>query len=474
MVSSVLLTMLLGRHLAPEDLGFFALVGTVFVLAHELTDLGTGSVAAREAARAAGSERRTLESLLGFRLILCAAMAVACVGLALSQSSPPRLAILLAAAGVVLLLHVGALNTVFQLRQAQGRPALVLVATQFATLGAAALMIAFEAAGVLFATLAVARELAVLGCNSRLAIRLLGYVPRLRVGLGTLRRFAGRTGAFSISALLFNMQFQGSTFFIEWVRPETELGAFAAAFRPVAALLGLPWLLMLPLVPVLSHLAAADRKAFRRQAAGTLRLAVGVGSVVVVAGTLLAPAVLRFLYGGRFIDGPLSAVTAFRWLSVALGCSCVTAAAAIALMSDERDKELLQLSGVGLMLGVAANLVLLPLCGFTGGAVATAVAGVATALGTLTVLRRGSEGLVLGRHALLFLAPAFLLFAALQLVPETALLRLAVGAALSGAALFGLWSVPEVAAYRAEQARLSTLGFPVGGRQAGRQREDGG
>ena len=44
MVSSLGLTILVGRFLSPREFGGFALVATFFGLAHEFTDMGTGNV----------------------------------------------------------------------------------------------------------------------------------------------------------------------------------------------------------------------------------------------------------------------------------------------------------------------------------------------------------------------------------------------------------------------------------------------
>src|SRR5262245_41875792 len=82
---SIGLTMLVGRLLSPQEFGGFALVATVFGLAHEFTDMGTGNVAVRATAVDRANERQILQQLLGLRLILSLVAALACACYALMQ-----------------------------------------------------------------------------------------------------------------------------------------------------------------------------------------------------------------------------------------------------------------------------------------------------------------------------------------------------------------------------------------------------
>lgn len=460
MMLSLILTMLLGRNLSAAEFGFFALVSTVFAVAHDFTDMGSGNVAIRDTVRAPQSERAMLETLLGFRRGLSALAALACVALAFFEPSRSHQYVLLAAGPVLMLSYLSAFNTVFQLRQAQLAPGLVNVLAQLGTLAASALLLGLKAAGVLVTVLVPLRELAILLLGRILAVRVLGYRPRPRLRHATMRPFFGKASVVALSTLFYHLQFQGGIVFVHLLRPEAELGAFAAAFRPISPFLTVPWVLMLPLVPLLSWLAAARRDEFRRQTLGALHLCAGLGAVVAVGSGQLAPAVLQFLYGAKFSEGPLAAVEVFRWMSLPLGCSFATAAMATALLADNRERRLLQLTLVSLVFYVGANLVLLPLFQFRGGAIATALAVVLMTLGGLALLRQGADGFAPGVRTLLFFLPAAALFAVLHFLSGPPFFQLALGGLLSGAAVIAVLRLPGVAHYRAEQARLSDLARP--------------
>ena len=455
MALSVALTILLGRSLSPQEFGFFALVATTFGLAHELADMGSGNVAVRGTARAPSAERAMLEALLGLRLVLGLCSAAACAVLALTQGGLPQTALLLGTAGVLSFSYVSAYSTVFQLRQAQIAPSVLSVLVQAGTLAASGALVAAHLPGALFAVVLLLREAAVLVGTRALAVRLLGAAVRPRIRDGSLRPFFGKAAVVAAGTLFYHVQLQGGPFFVQAMRPEAELGAFAAALRPLVPVLFVPWVVMLPLVPLLSRLAAVDRSGFQRQARGALDLSIGLGAVVACGTYQVAPDVLHVLYGAQFSAGPLSAVATLRWMAGPLGCSFATAAVSTVLLADNREWRLLQLSAVGLAAYAAANLLLLPRVGFVGSAMATAVSVSVLTAGALALLCGGPGGIAPGWRTLGVLAPAAVLFALLGSVGGPPLLHLAVGAAASGLALAAVLHFPGFAAIRAEQPALA-------------------
>jgi O-antigen/teichoic acid export membrane protein len=465
MTLSLALSMLLGRYLSAAEFGFFVLVSAVFTIARDFTDMGSGNVAIRDTVRAPLTERHMLETLLGFRWGLGAVAALACIALALFEPSRWHRIVLLTAAPVLMVSYLSAFYTVFQIRQAQLAPALVSVLAQLAMLVGSGLLLGVKAAGVLVSVLVPLRELGILIVIRIFAVRLLGYRPLPRLKNRTMHPFFGKATVVAISTLFYHLQFQGGIFFVHLMRPEDELGAFGAAFRPFQPLLTVPWVLMLPLVPLLSWLAATRREEFQRQVQGALHLCTGIGAVVAVGSEQLAPVVLELLYGAKFIEGPLAAVDVFRWMSLPLGCSFATAATATALLADNREKRLLQLSLFSLVFYVGANLVLVPRYRFTGGAIATALAVIVMTLAGLLLLREGVGGFAPGMRLAIFLLPATGLFAVFRLLPAATLLQLALGGLLTGVAVIAVWHLPGVSRYRAEQARLSDLALPRSPRQ---------
>ena len=360
---------------------------------------------------------------------------------------------LLATAVVLGFSYVSACSTVFQLRQAQVPPAVLSVMVQVATLAAAAVLLAIPVSGGWLAGAVVGREVLVVAGTLALGIRIVGYIPLPRFSGTALRSVFGAAAVVALATLTYHFQLQGGVFWIQIMRPEAELGAFAAAQRPLAPLLFIPWVVMLPLVPLLSWLFANNLGAFRRQAQAAIDLSIGLGAVMTVVTLLLAQPVLTFLYGERFSAGPLSAVTTLRWLALSLGCAFVVAALSTVLVAAHREWALLRLSITGLVLYAAINLLAVPAMGFVGSGIATALAlGIMTIGGLFLV---GLLGVLPGVRTVLILLPAAALCPLLDVLPGPPIVTLALGTPLTCAALAAVWRFPGLAANRAEQVTLT-------------------
>jgi len=447
MALGLLLTALLGRTLEPSAFGFFTLVSTFYLASQALLDLGVGTLAVREIAREPSRERALVEGLMGWRLVSGLCLGAAATGAALLEPDATRRSIWVAVAASLLLLAPGALTPVFQVRQALGAPGLVSAAGQLLVILGLALGGA-RGLGPNAAWLLVARELLTAGLLGLLAARLLGYVPRPGLRARGLREFFVAAGVFAAAVLAHELSFHADVFLVRWLRGEVELGAYAAALRPLNPLLGLPLVLATPLLPTLAGSAARARSEFASQVAGAASLMAAAGAVSAAAGAGFARDVIQVLYHGRYLDGALEAVSAFRWLSLALGLACVGAPYMTALIADRRERLVLVICASGLAANLVGNLWLLPRFGFVAAAVTTA-ATEAVASGLAIVAFRSRHGRAPAAvSAPLVLALVGAVLAAAVALPGGALPRAVIGAALAGGAVLAIFATPQARAFR--------------------------
>ena len=367
------LIVLLGRILEPSDLGFYTLVGTLFFLAHVALDSGTGALAAREIARDPERERPLVEGLLGWRRLVGSCMAVVLAGAAVFEHDPGRRLVLFGTAAAFLLLAPGGLQVVFQVRQVQGGPALLGIATQAMALAGAGALALAGAPGFAFAWLLVAREGANALVIGRLARRHLGYRPReglRRRELGPFLRMALIQG---LAVVLQTTYFHLDVLLVSLMRGDAELGAYAAAFRPVNALLQFPGVLCIPLLPLLAAAALHRRARFRVIVGQAATVFAGIGAIGAVAALFLAPDLITVLYGGRYLDGALDATQALRAEALAFAFIFANAPVATALLADRGERVLVRIAVTGLAVNLIGNLLVIPSFGFTGAAWTTAL-----------------------------------------------------------------------------------------------------
>lgn len=411
------ITACLGRFLDADAFGFYTFTATLLLLGHVLMDLGTGAVAAREIARDRDRERTILEGVLGWRRLTGGVAAAIVIVLALLEPDGVRRCVLIVAALVLYVLAAGVFSVVLQVRQAQGMMQALGVSAQTLVLIGCFALNALGVPGALFAGLLCVRELTNVIGTTLLARRRLGYRPRPALRNRGLPVFLRSALVQGLAVIIQTTYFHVDVLLVRFLRGEAELGAYAAAFRPINPLLLLPGALMAPVLPVLAASAAQEGDGFRTKVvhAGTVML--GLGALGAVAGVLATPELLTLLYGGSYVGGALDAVPSFAWLCGAFLCVFATAPLGTALLAGGQERALLKVAVAGLVLNVAGNLVLLPTMGFEGAALTTAATeGLVLVATAAIVLRRvGTRGWA--RRAMAAVLPAAVLAVILGLLP---------------------------------------------------------
>ena len=431
---ALLITIYLARELSPAAFGFFSLVGTIFILARKFLDLGLSNVVARETTRNPERERSVLEGMMAYRRAAGIALAIALFIFAFVQKGEAERWVLLGTGVILLFTEPAALDPVFQVRQAQGGPAVLNILGGLLVLGGSVVLKKLAAAGPEFAWLLVAREAMILLFTMLLGWRLLGYRPKPGLRGRQLKEFVGPALIFGLASLIYTIYFNCDVFFVYVLRGKEELGAYAAAFRPINPLLLLPWLLMVPLIPVLTA-AAKDRERFVRQVRGACGLALGIGACGLVGGTLLAPDLVQVLYRGRYLEGALACVNAFRWLAIAVGQVCVTTVLTAALLADRKEKVLLAIGTVALLMNAAFNIVALRYYNFTAAGFATALTELLFLVSALIAFQIMTGRSAITIESVFYLLPALLMGGILYWMKGGAALRVICGIVLGAIAV---------------------------------------
>ena len=454
---ALIITVYLARALPPAAFGFFSLVSTIFILARKFLDLGLSNVAARDIAADPRRERPILEGLMAYRRVAGLVLALATCAFAFTQNSEAQRAILLGVGVVLLLTEPAALDPVFQVRQAQGGPALLNLLGGVIVLAGSILFNRLELTGTGFAWLLVMREAVVLLFTQVMADRLLGYHPRPGFRGRGLKAFVGPALLFGLASLAYTVYFHCDVFFVYALRGQAELGAYAAAFRPINPLSLLPWLLMVPMIPVLASSAKTDGERFVRQVRSACNFALGLGACGLVGGTLLAPQFVQLLYRGRYLSGALNCIDAFRWLAAALGMVSVTTVLTASLLAKRNEKLLLQIGIAALLVNAAINLVLLQSHNFTAAAFATAATELLYLIGALAAFRFVTGRSPVTWRSVVYLFPAAIMGAILRFVPGSGALRVTCGIALGILAAAAILFSPHAQRFRKEMKAASPV-----------------
>ena len=384
-VLGLALTVLLGRGLAPADFGFFALVTTLFAFARDAIDLGSSATASRDMARDPGGEKQLLEGLWYARRIIALVLAAVAVALAFTQPDRLRLWIMLAAAVVLANLGRTAFNALFQARQALVAPALAAFGTQLLLFVACIALLARGNAGAETALALVGREALALVAIAWLGRRLLGERVSPRPNYERIRGFYLAAGIWAAATLCRHLLPQVDVLAVYLLRGSEELGAWASAYRLLAPVLALPWMLVIPLVPVFAVLGSSQ--AGTELFASTALLCLGAGVLATTCTIAAAPDLIAVLYGAKYSAPPLDSVPAMRWIALALTPAFLIELGAAGLLVAGRVRIVLAISAVALACKIVAIAALVPTHGFVMAAAITGVTEIAVAAALFMALR---------------------------------------------------------------------------------------
>lgn len=456
---SIAIASLLGRHLAPADFGFVALVSSIFIVAGEFLDMGTTAVATRAMSAQPARERETLASLIALRRLLCIAAVAVVFGLACSDyaTRDEHRIVLAVAACALSLLYLNAYQLAFQVRQAYGQAAAWALAAQLGFLVASAVALRLRAGGAVIGLLVVAREIAQVLGNRRVAVRMLGdriRAPWRHPGMWALLKAGWMIG---VAGLAYKLAAYAGGFLLWKMSAPETLASFSAAQQLLAPLAGVAWLFVTPLIAAMSAALARDAAAFRVQLEGYVALLVAASALLAAAGYFTAPFVLRLLYGEVYAAGPWSAVGALRWLALGYLFALVSPVLIVGEMVRGNAFALLAAATACLAINLAGNALAIPVHGAEGAAMALCAseAFLFFVLLARAAARRDASPSVAW---LAYLAPAALLAGALWMLSDLPLWQLAVACIWAPASLLMILRLPAQKACRASLAKTAAHG----------------
>lgn len=382
---SVATAPLLIRHLGVADFGRYVTVLSLVTLAAGLTEGGLNAIALREYASSSGRDRdAVMRNLLGIRILLTVAGALAAVGFAVAAGYESALVIGTMGAGAGLLVQVlqSLLATSLQGSLRFGWVTALELLRQALTLAAVAALVLAGAGLVPFLLVQIPAGLVALVLTARL-VR--GLMP-LRPALDPSRWWPlmKDTFPYAVATAINTVYFRVAIVVMSLVATELETGYFATSFRVVEVLIAVPALVIGAAFPILARAVRDDPERFDYAAGRILELALVGGVWLVLSIELAAQPIIDVLAGAE--AGP--SVPVLRIQAIAVAATFLAVAAGYPLLSLRRYRAMLIANAAALAASVAFTFVLVPLYAARGAAVATVAAEVALAAVTVGLLAR--------------------------------------------------------------------------------------
>ncbi len=377
---TTLLFILIGRVLGPADSGVFSLGTTYFTIIFGLSALGLHELLVREVAPRRGESVRYLSNYMALRLVFALlSYLLLLLGLRLFQPYSPQ------TTQVVLILALAALpeaisticGALFEAHERLAVPTVVAVVNAAIKL-IGGFWLLQRGAGDGDTVVAIAWLMVIAG-----AVSLLIYPPalarlfrqwpqhgRVRPELGfSLAQLRHTPGFFAIH-LFSVLDYQTDAFLISLMLTEADLGFYSAAMTITLAISLMTFAVRAAIYPVMSRYAreAPDKLALLYSKANQYLLALVLPIAAAVC--LLARPIIRLIFGEAF--GPaVPALQVSIWAAVFL---LINVPNARLLLVDNRQGAAARLTGVSMAVNIVANLILIPILGIVGAAMARVIA----------------------------------------------------------------------------------------------------
>jgi O-antigen/teichoic acid export membrane protein len=379
MLAAMLLSVrLTTSYLGVERFGEYAIVLALTPVVLVVADLGLSLLLARELAKTPERRDELASTMLAFRLAgsgLVVALAAAAVPF-LPYDRDVKVGLLVALVGVFTLSAASFATPFFQVALRLDLAALVDGATALASL--AAIVVATQ---LDLGFLAVVAALPIAYFVSLLLSAVLlrrFWRPRLRIDRPLARRLLRAAVPIAAVTVISLLHFRIDSVLLSLLKPASDVGIYAVAFRFLEWALILPGLFMAAVLPLLAGALTRTGDEVQLVIERAFNFLLLLAVPLALAFAILAGPIVELVAPNGFD----AAVTPLRILAVALVFAFGNAIFANLLLALDRQASLVAVSAAGLALNVGLNLVAIPRWSYTGAAATTVVT---EALGALVV-----------------------------------------------------------------------------------------
>ncbi len=198
---------------------------------------------------------------------------------------------------------------------------------------------------------------------------------------GKVRELASRSSLITASRILRMIVISFDTVLLGLLVTSREVGWYSAAYRIVFFVMAILYASHVAFLPEIAR-SAEDSRAMSSMMSKSIGLALSVTAPFVVGGYMLAPSVMRLVFG----DGYVSGAGALKLLLVSLIFLAVHAATRSVFLALNRMGVEAIIIAIGVAVNVVMNFILIPRMGITGSAIAAVGGEVVTMVGALSAV----------------------------------------------------------------------------------------
>jgi len=364
-VLSLLSIRLMTGYLGQDGFGKYATILAFFSFFTAITDLGLGSVTAREISRSGADEKKILGNVFALRLIVSATLLFISPILIFffGYTEDIRAGIVIAALATVFATSSSILNGIFQKHLAMDKVAIVEFFGKLLQVGLIIYVVRknlgfLPIAGTLIASLSF-NALTVYFLSRR-------YVSfRLRFDFHYWKEFLRQSLPMGATAIITFAYFKMDTILLSVLQSSAHVGIYNVAYKIMENLIFFPAMLSGLILPLLSRFIYTNRKRFEEIADKTFKVFLLIIVPIIVGTWFLAPDIIAIVSGSDFQE----AVPVLRILIFSLGFIFFGSYFNMLLVVGNAQKKLMQTLIFVAIFNIILNLFLIPRYSYIGSAI---------------------------------------------------------------------------------------------------------
>jgi O-antigen/teichoic acid export membrane protein len=361
----------IARHVGVQSFGQFNFAYALFMYATLLTHLGLMTFGTREVAREPGQIRHRVSHILSLRMVLTLASFLLLAVLTYLVHLESQLKLLILLFGLSLFPTAALMDWPFKGVERMNLAGLIEV---LRTVPYVALVVFFVKTPAQVLRIPIFFLLSTtIAAVWGLAVVWRDYGSfRPRVDLIFWKRAMRESLPLGVGFMLLQIYYLTDTVVMGFLRGDSYVGWYSAAYKSVSFLLVLGGLFFETTFPIISRYYKDDREKLPAFISNSVRVTAFLVIPMAVGGMILAEPFLVNLYGAEYRQSAI----AFQLLVWAVAIELVGMNWGYALMACDRAKEYLKAVGLGAVVSIALNLALIPRLGLAGAGFARLVSSI--------------------------------------------------------------------------------------------------
>ena len=365
------------RVLGVAGFGTFSYVMGLASLLTAFSDLGMSPIVVREGAKNPHLRARYFSTALGLTSLLALASAIIIIfGAPLITKIPISQTLVLIVALVFVLDMIRGLvgSAIFRASEKMEGEAIVNIITQLALISAGFFLLArLQSPEGLALAYAIGSATGLLLALYLVRSYIRQFIARFEKAL--IKPILSASIPISLAAILGVVMINTDIVLLGWLTNATQVGLFAAAQKPITLLYAIPSLIAAGIFPALARFAGKDQNRFRLLNEKSI-VAVLLFALPLTVGFLLTgEGIVHLLYGSEY----LPATPTMKILALTLVTMFPMSMLSNSIFAYNKQKFLVKVGVVGVVVNALLDIILIPILGIAGCAIATISTQIVTA-----------------------------------------------------------------------------------------------